>query len=554
MKLFKKALKSTLILSIVAFSIIACDKDFASIDSDIINEETATNFNTTSEQYNVISYTDALGPVQSDAFGINLLGIYNDPIYGKTTSNFVTQLNTSIIDPSFGENPVLDSVVLSIPFFSTNIGAGTSGQVQYDLDSILPKKVNNNYEPIRLNIYENNYFLRDFDPNGDFDDPQRYYSNRSTSSNEIISQSSLQGALIHVENELDITNEQIVLLDNDGLVTQTLPPGIRIKLDRTFWQQKIFDQEGEAVLSNANNFGDYFRGLYFEAEDNLGESSLMLLNLSQSEANITMYYTRDPFTEGQDRVQTTFALNFGPNRVNFFENEFTNQINDGDEIEGDTRLYLKGGEGSIASISLFNGENVDDDNNSDNSFETWRKQFVNLDADGNFESSKRLINEANLVFYVDQEIVNGEEPNRLYLYDKTNNSPLIDYFLDTQNNTLASVSIPNHLGILERDSETNEGVRYKMRVTGHINNILFNNIENIELGLSVSGNVNLEGTVPQRIEQTLDGSEKSVPISSLITPRGTVLHGNMSEDTNKRVYLEIFYTCLETDLDCPENN
>ena len=144
MKLFKKALKSTLILSIVAFSIIACDKDFASIDSDIINEETATNFNTTSEQYNVISYTDALGPVQSDAFGINLLGIYNDPIYGKTTSNFVTQLNTSIIDPSFGENPVLDSVVLSIPFFSTNIGAGTSGQVQYDLDSILPKKVNNN--------------------------------------------------------------------------------------------------------------------------------------------------------------------------------------------------------------------------------------------------------------------------------------------------------------------------------------------------------------------------------------------------------------------------
>jgi hypothetical protein len=31
-------------------------------------------------------------------------------------------------------------------------------------------------------------------------------------------------------------------------------------------------------------------------------------------------------------------------------------------------------------------------------------------------------------------------------------------------------------------------------------------------------------------------------LSSVITPRGTILHGNNTEDETKRVYLEIYYT------------
>jgi hypothetical protein len=92
-----------------------------------------------------------------------------------------------------------------------------------------------------------------------------------------------------------------------------------------------------------------------------------------------------------------------------------------------------------------------------------------------------------------------------------------------------------------------------MRITSHINSLLLNNAENVELGLAVSGNVNLEATVPQYIEQTGTDEESTVPVSSIITPRGTILHGSNSEVINKRLYLEIFYTCLETDIDCPNN-
>ena len=562
MKLFKKALKSTLILSVVAFSIIACDKDFASIDSDIINEETATNFNTTSEQYNVISYTDALGPVQTNGLPVGMLGVYNDPTYGRTSASIVTQVNTSLLNPTFGEGIILDSVVITIPYFSSNIGLNEDNAINYQLDSIIPRS--DNYKPIKLSVFENNYFLRNFDPTTDFDTPQSYFSDKSASNSEQINNADLEGRLIHEIDVLEISNKGIILTDGnetEATVTQRLPPAIRLAYknnipenaaDIAYWQEKILSQEGNTTLSNSNNFNNYFRGLYFKAEPLDEDGSLILFNLAQEIANVTLYYTRDSSTIDGETEQATYTLTFGPNRVNFFDNTFTQTISDGDDQEGDSRLYLKGGEGSIAKIKLFDGQNEDEDENTDNTFEAWRKQFVNLDEEGNFESSKRLVNEAFLVFYVDQDALNGQEPERIFLYNNSNNFPLTDYFLDIQNNTLPRLSIPNHLGVLQKDETTEAGIKYKIKITSHINDLLINNTENVELGLAVSGNVNLEGTFSQAIVQTLDNTEIRVPISSLITPRGTILHGNKS--TTKPLFLEVIYTCLETDIDCPENN
>ena len=100
----------------------------------------------------------------------------------------------------------------------------------------------------------------------------------------------------------------------------------------------------------------------------------------------------------------------------------------------------------------------------------------------------------------------------------------------------------------EGDESTGEGIKYKFRITEHINNLLINDSTNVELGISVSLNVNLEELVQQQV-QTNDGSELTVPISSVLSPRGTVLHGNNTSDESKRVYLEIYYTCLEEDCD-----
>lgn len=563
MKLLKIALKKSLIVIIIIASVVACNEDFATIDSDIINEETATNFRSTDTIVEVIAYTDALNPVQTNSLGTNLLGFYRDSGYGNTTASIVSQLSSSSFAPTFGNNVVLDSVVLTIPYSSVNLGLDEDGQIRYGIQDILPEieledQQSREFDSIRLSIFENNYFLRDFDPSADFNSAQPYFSNRSLSNSEFISNADLEFTTLF-EGNLIISNKAIILTDNNQTVTQRLEPSIRIKFDladnieEDFWFQKIIAQQGNSVLSNANNFNNHFRGIYLKAENINNSGSLLSLNLAQPTSNIILYYTSDSsITEGE-REQRTYELTFGPNRVNFIDNSFNPEIplTDGNEIEGDERLYIKGGEGFLASIKLFEGTT-----NNINNFEVWRNRFANYDEEtGEFISFRRLINEANLVFYVDNELATGEEPDRLYLYDKSNSSPLIDYFQDSQNNTLPSISIPNHLGILQLDESTGNGLRYKMRITNHINNLLSNNAQNVELGLAVSGNVNLEGTISQRLELTPDNSEKTIPVSSIITPLGTVLHGNQSTDSDKRLYLEILYTCLNTNEEnCSSNN
>jgi hypothetical protein len=269
------------------------------------------------------------------------------------------------------------------------------------------------------------------------------------------------------------------------------------------------------------------------------------MNIGDQISQITIYYTRltPSDTDEEDaRDQATFEIRFGPDRINFLDNAFTTPISDGDNVNGDSRIYLKGGEGAIAKIKLFNGDDIND--SDDTTFEEWKDFFVETDEDGNFIKSKRLINEANLVFYVDQDIVQDGEPNRLYVYDIENNTPLVDYFLDGQNNSIPSISIINHLGPLQRvnDEPTESGIKYKFKITEHINSLLLRDSTNVELGLSVCLNVNLEGANRQRAVQNANGSDLTVPISSVMTPRGTILHGNNTENESKKVYLEIYYT------------
>ena len=557
-------------LQIIAFgliilSFIACDKDFATLESDIINDVNATNFDILSEQYDIITYTQAIGPVQTNGLGLNTLGVYDDS-YGRTTSSFVTQVTTSAFDPDFGDEVAIDSVVLKIPYFSVATEIDEDGNITYELDSVIGR------DPIKLSLFESNYFIRDFDPNAEFNESQAYFSNKSASTTETISDAALEGEeltfvdydvdgnMIPVGNTIEISEEGYILTepdneDDDDTDPQVLlrdSPGIRIKLDTTFWRNKIIDKEGESVLSSQNNFAEYFRGLYFKAVPVNDDGSFFILNVGAQTSNITIYYTRLTASTSDDAGETeqaTYQLSFGPNRINFMDNDFTAPINDGDAVTGDSRIYLKGGEGSLARINLFNGDDVDEDPEM-NAFEIFKNTFVETDEEGNFVKAKRLINEANLVFYVDSDaiqtpdILQDGEPNRIYLYDIENKTPLFDYYADVGNASLPSFSKYNHLGPLQRvDDEPNgNGIKYKLRITEHLNNLILSDSTNVELGLAVSININLEESFAQRKVQTDDNSDFTTPISSIITPRGTVLHGNNTEDESKKVYLEIYYT------------
>lgn len=548
-----------ILFSFILISLIACETDYATLESDVINDEIATSFDIFSEPYDVTTFTRKLGPVQTNGLGVNTLGIYDD-LYGRTTSSFVTQLTTTAFNPDFGEGVVVDSVVLTLPFFSAATEVEEDGNILYQIDSVIGRK------PIDLRVFESNYFIRDFDPSAEFNENQIYFSNKSASLSETISDAALEGTelsfvdyndegnIIPRDNIIDINNKGYILTepdnqddeDLDPQVIARLQPGIRVKLDPTFWENKIIAQQGNAVLSSQNNFSDYFRGLYFKVEPVENDGSFLILSVGSQTSNVTIYYTRlTPSTSDDEGAteQATFEMRFGPNRINFMENDFTTPIPEGNEIEGDSRLYLKGGEGSVANIKLFNGDNIDD-NPEVNAFEEFKNTFVETDENGKFRKSKRIVNEANLVFYVDQEMVQDGEPNRIYLYDVANKSPLNDYYLDGNIGSLPSFSIINHLGPLQRvDDEPNgSGIKYKLKITEHINNLLYRDSTNVTLGLAVSLNVNLEEFSAQRKVQDPNLSNITTPTSSIVSPRGTILHGNKTEDESKKVVLEIYYT------------
>lgn len=542
------ALRNLAILMLLVSSFIACDKDFADIDSAIINNDNTTHFGVTTRDFDLIAYTKALEPVQTNNLPLNYLGVYNDPNYGNTTASIVSQISSSTLDPDFGENVELDSVVLTIPYFATVTDFTEEGDVEYELDSVFGSA------PIKVSLFESNYYLRDINPGGedDINAPQLYYSNMSTGLDDI-SEAVLEGQEIPVlddpTDEIDLNNfvpssEQILLTDGESEPTLTgrLSPSLRLNLNPGYWYNKIILMSGEPELSNLNNFRNYFRGIYLKAESIGANGNMTLLNLASTNANITLYYTKDNDLVEDDRTESTYVLNFTGNRVNFLSNDF--MIASGNETTGDSNLYIKGGQGSIAEIKLFNGDDIDDDDNSDNAFETFKNEFVVTDEDGNFVSNKKLINEANLVFYVNQDLIDGNEPDRIFLYDIDNKSPLTDFFLDAANTVSPEFSRTNHLGRLQRegDDADGDGIKYKIRITEHINNLILRDSTNVKLGLAVSGNINLESNSLHYDVLTVGEEEESLPVSSIVSPRGTILYGNMTGDEEKKLYLEIIFT------------
>lgn len=534
MKKIKFAFKNLFLLVALMTLFVACEKDFVSLDSDISGQN---NFGVSDTQYGVIAYTNKLNPVQTNGLPANLLGFYKDLVYGNTTANVVSQLAPANYDPNFPDDVRLDSVVLTIPYFSKSTGI-TDGVTSYTLDSIYGSK------PINLKVYENTYFLRTFDPNSQFNMPQKYFSDRSLSASTQIPLPSLQGNLLKTITEFTPSDAEIKQKVGEEL-TRTAP-ALRIKMDTDFWEGKIIlkASEGGSELSNLNNFQNYFRGIYFEAEAMNDAGTMMLLNFGSSNANITMYYTSPPVGTATERVSGTYRLNFSGNRINFLDNAFSLAIPQGDPINGDEKLYLKGGQGSMAVIDLFGGTDIDNDLGTVTPFEEFKNTYVETDEDGKFVRAKRLINEANLVFYVDKTLTQGQEPDRIYIYDTKNNRPLSDFAFDAADNVTPNNSRPNHLGKLQRvsDEKNAQGVKYKIKITEHIKNLLLRDSTNVSLGLAVSTNVNIEeGAAQGAILTPGNIPVKTLPASAILSPRGTVLYGN-NTTTDQKLSLEIFYT------------
>jgi hypothetical protein len=572
---------------------VACEEENLTIGEKVIGGEP---FTTDKATYDVFAYNQKIEAVQTNRMPIYQLGTYEDAVYGRTEARITTQLQLSSTNPVFGdtrqedestsEEETVTEVILYLPYLQNSSpdrdqdgvideidkdpddpnsdydGDGVSDNTERltgtdplnpdtDGDGItddededtpanrFPKKVDldsifgNRDAPFNFKVERATFFLRDLDPGTNFEEAQMYYSSQQFSPDFVSD--------LLFDGQLNVSDEEILIFPEDDPDTededesegapQRLGPGIRVELDPSFFQQNILDREGQSELLSQQNFKEFLRGLHFSIGAGT-DDLLFLLDLTNS--YITVNYEYENVLDGETVIEeSTFRINMitsgantpiAGNAVNTFINDaypqdITDQLNSTDNA---SRIYLKGGAGSTAMINLFevnNGEAIINEIKTKN----W------------------IINEANLVFFVDRDAVGAvaDEPPRLYIYNTETNDPLYNPLNDQSvDNTSLGVFL-NHDGILERDDD-GRGLKYKIRITEHINNLVLRDSANVTLGLSVTSDIR---TRSQRSSLLPAGGTKDVPLMSIVNPLGTVLYGsNVSESQAKKLQLEIFYT------------
>ena len=581
----------------------SCTKEFNTIGTEILKDD---SFETKVQDIEVYASQKIIGAFNTTNLPIYQIGEIRDNIFGSVTSSFITQLQLSRYNPSFGiasqekentgdplnitvieENEQVTEVYLDIPFFtnrndkdgdgvidsydvddndvnSDSDGDGVSdaqerangtdplnpdtdgdglpdgqdddtvnpnsGATVYDVDSLL----GNFNDSFKIKIQEMDYYLREYDPTDNFESRQRYYNDNNILEN-FTGQTLFDGEVQIDKNELLIYREddpETDDIDESEEVKERLSPRIRIPLNSEFFQSKLIDMEGSIDLANYDNFNLYFKGIYINAYDFI-DPLMMILDFDSAEIVINYEYdkynknnTEDDITDDTiDRESKDFKITFIGNKINLikkepFSSDIISNINSTNNL---AKIYLKGGEGLMAEIDLF-------------------KDSQGNDLLNDIKSRPWLINEANLTFYVDRETIdlNGGliEPFRIYLYDLDTSLPLVDYYIDDTQGPRRSETKINHGGMLDIDSDS-RGIKYKIRISEHIKNIVRKDSTNKKLGLVLSSSITNIFSTELKISPI-----ESAPQTTVINPLGTVLYGPEPEQPNydKRLKLELFYS------------
>ncbi|MBL7887768.1 MAG: DUF4270 domain-containing protein [Flavobacterium sp.] len=532
---FNAFLKTVFLVFTIIF-IVSCDKDFNEVGSDLIDD---VHYNFNSAYASVTAYNAPIGPVQTSNLPINSLGFYHNEGFGTTTASFVTQLELAATNPKFyGEEDLtkfkIDSVYLYVPYFSTfkSTDSGT-GDSTYELDSI-----QGGTQKIKLGVFESNYFLRTYDPASNLQEQQVYYSDEKSLVEAVTDVTNFDNRLNRTpgtphpdqDEHFEFKSTEIKLLKNNesgaGTVKERLAPGIYMDLNKDFFMNKIVNAPAGSLVDN-NAFKTYFKGLYFKASPETPSSTqgtMARLNFAQGKI-VMIYHGKDSDDADDLYERKTLTIEMGGKTVNFIENNFVNPVTP-NTVDGDQRLYLKGGAGSMAVIKILSDSEI-----------------LNIRNNG------WLINEANLVFNIDKQTLGTtiDEPNRIYLYDLKNKRPIIDYSYDTSTNGLyPKFNKFVHDGIIQLDEDKN-GIKYKIRLTNHVRNIIKHDSTNVSLGLVVTESINDTRNAKLKNPFTAFGTEvKYIPAMSVANPLGTILWGNnipvSSDDYEKRLKFEIFYT------------
>ncbi len=244
-----------------------------------------------------------------------LFGTYLDPIFGKTSASIYTQLTLSSINPNFGINPIIDSVVLSLVYDTTSC----YGKIQKAQQNISVYQLSENLIPSNV-----------------------YYSNYSPSL--LVSATDLANGFAFTPN---LTSTNTI----DG---EVLKPCLRVQLNSAFGQS-ILSSQSSGNLLNTTAFQNFMKGLYITTENttslNNGEGNILKINYADYQTKLRLYYHCDTAHLKYDLSIGTTAALFSHFKHTFINSDLISQINEASDKQNDL-VYLQSMAGVKVKIKM----------------------------------------------------------------------------------------------------------------------------------------------------------------------------------------------------------
>ena len=291
-----KTLRLIGILAVLTCFLAACDNQTSSIGLGL-TDQLGTDF---SDTVTVKAYSILEDTINTTNTSANLIGHLHDPVFGDLTASTYAQFDLSGASVNFGDNPAVDSVVLTLQLSSWY--GDTTSQVG----------------------------IRVYQLTESFSSEANYY-NTSTLSYD-------PTPLNHIQTGYDIQPCTPVIVD-----TGNYSAHLRIRLSQAFGQYLLDNQDR---MVSSSSFQEFFKGLCISAVSHTGPTGYVLLtNMTSSLSNIVLYY----HNENSGTVKYTFPCDAECTRFTHFDHNyaassnthFIQEVLQGDPSVGATRLFAQ---------------------------------------------------------------------------------------------------------------------------------------------------------------------------------------------------------------------
>ena len=310
-----------LALLAILFSLQSCRKDITSLGLDLKDDLLNATFTDT---ITVIAHSVKEDTLNTKNLIYHYLGTIKDPVFGTTTTGIYTQFLPSGSSANFGKSPQLDSIVLTLRY-----AGGYYGDTLNPFVVQVHRLTEDMYADTATKYFQNSYVAH--------------------------------------------SSENLTYIPDFKLYPK---PTTKIKVDtlrEAHIRIRLKDELGNLFLGNTSEiasetkFLNFFKGLYICAKPLSNDGSMVNITLTSSITAMQLYYTNDSTsTSFSFLVKEIGATRFSSYQHDYLysnDNDFKNQVLQGDTMLGKNTLYLQAMGGVKTKITFpflkaFEGRNI----------------------------------------------------------------------------------------------------------------------------------------------------------------------------------------------------